>query len=310
VEASLLPSRAIRLLGKQVVLVAVRGSDPRCAGLRKEFSVPYLNSWVVVLNEKGETLDSWIGDRAGEGCNKRSLGKFPANLVKLFKESLQFTNSAEELERKWRSDPTDMGAFEAFASRLRRISAFERLHRLYRAAAANRSLAAKARAEIKIRAFLDRAEDPATRPYSQRGQRQFLRKGEALLIALAKHPSSADLPAALFSYGCAHTFDVPGRSAAAVVRLKRRAQAVGNPPSLKERIRQFSRIRRQWINMHEEFLKTANEGCAKNSVAALLGDPEAAIQLAEDPHFGRNSRYQQWAQDARKKLRSMSHRSR
>jgi hypothetical protein len=48
----------------------------------REFAIPCLNSWVIVLDGHGETLASWIGDAAGAGCNKRSVDKFPRNLVR------------------------------------------------------------------------------------------------------------------------------------------------------------------------------------------------------------------------------------
>ena len=58
-EASLLPSKVLRDLCQQVVVAVVKRDDPACATLRQEFAVPFLNSWVVVLDDKGETLASW-----------------------------------------------------------------------------------------------------------------------------------------------------------------------------------------------------------------------------------------------------------
>jgi hypothetical protein len=110
VEASLLPSKDIAALGERVTLAVVRTNDPPCAELRKEFNVPFLNSWVVVLDIKGETLASWIGDAAGAGCKQSSVGKFPSNMAALIRKSLRRTESLQELERQWRKDPRNLAA--------------------------------------------------------------------------------------------------------------------------------------------------------------------------------------------------------
>ena len=153
-EASLLPSKAFRALCKQAVVALARREDSECAELRTEFAIPWLNSWVVVLDAKSETLASWIGDSAGAGCNDRSADKFPGNLVKLIRQSLERPETVEELGRRWRNHPQDMELFEGLAARLEEMQAFGKLKQFCQDAAADPGLPELQRNEFRIRAFI------------------------------------------------------------------------------------------------------------------------------------------------------------
>ena len=59
-EASLLPSKKMKALCAKVPVVAIGRKDPTSKRFMEEFGVPYVSSWVVVLNNKGEG-HSWSG---------------------------------------------------------------------------------------------------------------------------------------------------------------------------------------------------------------------------------------------------------
>jgi hypothetical protein len=302
VEASLLPSKAIRALAKQVVLTAVRREDPVCAELRKEFAVPMLNSWVVVLDGKGETLASWVGDGAGHGCKKGSVDKFPRNLVKWIRISLERTETVQELERRWRRRPQDTDLFEAFAQRLQEMHAYRKLRQHCQEAMANPTLAQTQRDEFRIRAFTAWASDYNHNLSTPKARKQFVREGEILLLELAGHPQAAGLVYALFSRGYADSFDFPAKSAQAIARLERASRQVADGTAVKERIGELAQVRQEWIESRTEALRKYTDGSPKNYFAALLGDAEAAIELCSQPGYSDFPQYREWLQEAKRKM--------
>lgn len=68
----MLPSERVRALAKQAVLAAVRKADPACEALRKELDARAA-SWVIVLDARGELLDSGAAD--GNGALKKKEDK-------------------------------------------------------------------------------------------------------------------------------------------------------------------------------------------------------------------------------------------
>ena len=118
-----------------------------------------------------------------------------------------------------------------------------------------------------------------------KGRARFAAEGDKLLVELANHPRSADLPHALFGTAYAHSFDVPARSAEAIARLQEIARRLVNCSHLSQRIRQLGRIRKDWIKQMKEFLKRADGSISKQFVAASLGNAQAAIELFSDPGY-------------------------
>jgi hypothetical protein len=301
----LLPSKAIRSLGRRVVLTAVRAEDTRCVKLREEFSVPYLNSWVVVLDRRGETLASWIGDVAGACCTEESAGMFPGQLARLVRKSLRRTASVQELERHWRKSPGNLTAFDALATRLGEMCAFDRLRHLCREAAANPSLSEGERNDLRLQEFLAWSNGDQGGLHTRQGRTQFLREGENLLVELAHHPRAAELPEPLFRCGCAHGFDVPAQSARVIERLEKRAQKLKDPAALQERIGQFATRRREWIEWAQACLDDAEDASLNRYFAAQLGDAQAAIALCAEPGYCDDPEYLHWAREARRKARTV-----
>jgi hypothetical protein len=300
-EASLLPSKAITKLSKEVVLVVVKQDDPACAALRTEFAVPYLNSWVVVLDAKGETLASWIGDAAGGGCDKDKLALFPGKLVELIRRSLDQAESVEELERRWKADLSNADSFERLAERLAEMHRRHRLSQVCIDAAADPSLPEQKRNEYRLRAFIARASDHSERRFTPASKAKFVREGERLLIELAGHPKSTDLVDILFATDYAHGFDVPARSDRAIARLRRAKRRASDPGALEERIRQLSEAREKWIEEMTAFLQKSDSATTKNFLAATLGDAEAAIQLFSQPPYNEVPQYREWLREANEK---------
>src|SRR5262249_51680821 len=166
--------------------------------LRAEFSVPFLNSWVVVLDARGETLASWIGDAAGAGCKQSAAKRFPRSMATLIRQSLQVTESLEELERRWMKDPRNIQKFDNYSCRLPAMHAFARLREVCRQQSMDPRLSAEERNEFRLREFLARSEGRGHELDSGKGRSQFAQEGERLLVELADHLRSADLLSALF----------------------------------------------------------------------------------------------------------------
>lgn len=299
----MLSSEHIIALSERVILAVVRRNDAQGEALRKEFFVPFLNSWVVVLDGKGETLASWIGDAAGAGCTRRSVSKFPAQMAARIRKSLRCKESLQEMERRWRKDPSDLAAFDAYSDRLQAMHAFDRLRQICQEQATDSQLSDQQRNEFRLRAFLARARGHGSELDTRTERARFASEGEKLLIELADHPRAADLPDALFIAVYAHTFDVPSRSAKAVARLEKAADRRKKPVPLRQRIRQLAGIRRDWIKQMKEILQKVEEPSTKQLIAASLGDARAAIELFSRPGYRDVPEYREQLRDAKKKLR-------
>ncbi len=299
----MLPSKEIASLAKQVTLAVVRTQDPICAELRKEFSVPYLNSWVVVLDAKGETCASWIGDAAGASCRESAAAKFPRKMAALIRRSLRVAESLQALERRWTKEPGNMAAFDAYAQRLQQMEAFVKLRQICAAQAENPGLNQAQRNEFRLREFLARASSTGRELQTRKGRARFALEGERLLVDLADHPRSADLPGALFASVYAHGFDVPSRTNDAIARLEKALKRLRDPSALMERIKQLKRISGDWIKGIKRFLQKAKDPTQKQFIAASLGDAQAAIELFSQASFKDVPEYQERLREAKRKLR-------
>lgn len=282
-------------------MTVLRCEDPECAELRKEFAVPFLNSWVVVLDGKGETLASWMGDGAGAGCTEHAADRFPRNLARLIHKSLERTETVEELERRWRSRPHDGARFEALALRLREMFAHGKLRQCCLEAAANPRLTPLQRDDYRIQALNAWASDHSHQERTRKARAAFVREGEQLLVELAGHPRVSELVGALFSRGYAHTFDVPGKCARAIARLAKAARQAADPDSLKKRIQELADMRDKWVAHQTEALQRITEQSFKDYFAAILGDARAAIRLCSRPPYSEHAEYREWLREAKRK---------
>ena len=163
-------------------MAACRQADPVAREIEKEFDIPYYNSWVVVLDAKGETLASYMGDTAGQGCTKESAGEFPAKFSRKIEESLKGTESLQAQERHWRGT-REQAAYDALLKRLQGMGALHRLAATADEAAADASLPGDLRDAARIDGFLARAQVGRTPENSQR----LLEEGERLLVASPGH---------------------------------------------------------------------------------------------------------------------------
>jgi hypothetical protein len=303
VEASLLPSKEIAALANRVTLAAVRTTDPSCAGLRKEFGVPYLNSWVVVLDAKGEVLASWMGDVVGAGCRDSAAAMFPRSMARLIRKSVRVAESLEELERRWQKDIGNLSEFDNYAQRLQQMHRFDELQKICHVQAENPRLTASTRKDFRIREFLARGSACRSSLHTSQGCSRFASMGEKLLVELADHPKAADLLSALFGFVYAHGFDVPARSAAAVARLTKAVPKHPHPSALKERIRQLEKVAEDWIEQMKKYLSKAEDSTQKQFLAASLGDAQAAVELFSQPGYKDVPDYHERVVEAQRKLR-------
>jgi hypothetical protein len=302
VEASLLPSRAIAALSEEVVLVVLRSTRSQCAGLCKEFAVPCSNSWVVVLDAKGETLASWIGDAAGDSCEAAAAQQFAEGMAARIRDSLRYPVSLQELERQWRRDYHNLAQFEKYTARLKEMEAFGKLRRLYLRLAADSRFDEKQRQDFRLRAWFTLAEEPFGLD-TTRQRTRFARQGEQLLVDVAAQPCSTVLVETLFRSVYTHGFDVPARMARARERLKELALRLGKPAALEKHIRQLARLCRDWARQMQERLDQETDPTNAQFVAASLGDAQAAVDLFSQPDYREVPEYQERLRAAEKKLR-------
>ena len=104
----MLPSKEMKALCAKVPVAAIGINDPLSKRLMKEFSVPYVSSWVVVLNNKGEAVASFQGDAASAGCTKETANKFPQLLVKKINDCVAWTKSVVALETRWKTTKAEV----------------------------------------------------------------------------------------------------------------------------------------------------------------------------------------------------------
>src|SRR5262249_61657018 len=120
--------------------------------------------------------------------------------------------------------------------------------------------------------------------------------------ACSDYPRSGDRSGGLFGSAYAHGFDVPARSGEAIARLELLASKLGSPALLKQRIRQLSRIRKDWIKQMQEYVQKVDQRRGKQFIAASLGDARAAIELFSQPGYEDIPEYRERLRDARRKL--------
>jgi hypothetical protein len=310
VEASLLPSKEIHALCKREIVAVIPREAPGCEELRTEFAIPFLNSWVVVLDGKGETLGSFIGDNAGTGCTAESSDRFPTNLAALIEQGLERQESVQELERHWRSNPRDAEAFNCLAERLQEMEASAKIRELCAEAAATRRLPRQLRDDFRLRAFIVRTSDRTEDLSDPDTRAAFVREGEKLLIAHAGHPRASELLPTLFYTGYNRYFDVPAHSARGIARLRRAARKVPKARALRERISELVQMRTQWIESTTEHLRTVKDEPWADYVAASLGDADAAIRYFSKPGYSEYPAYREALEAARRKKKRGRQRAR
>lgn len=298
-EASLLPSKEVRGLAEKVVLAALKAENPACEELRKEFDIPWTNSWVVVLDSKGETLDCWVGDSAGAGCDEKTASQFPAMLVTKIEQSLARTTSLQALQREWDKSPNDTVAMDALLQRLAELSAFRKAIEVCEHRASDPSVSEEIRNLCRWRAFENKfnrdqdSDDP--------DQVKLAAEGEKLLADLAGHPQAEAFAESLFAFAYTRGFDVPAQCAAGLERLEKMARTHKDPGPLRKRIQQLTSILARWTEEIRQIL-AATEPNEQGFHAASLGDAKATIEFFSKPPLSDYPEYQKWVQQAKEKL--------
>lgn len=307
-EASLLPSERIRALAEKAVLIAVKKADPACEALRKEFDARAA-SWVVVLDPRGELLDSWMADGDGALKNKDSAERFPGMLADRVEESLRRKESLQDLERRWEKDAKAEAGFEALASRLEEMSADGRLRGLCEKVAALPDLPADRRSGALLRGFIARSREYGALGTAE-AQAKFVQEGERLIADHAAHPRATGALNALFQAGYAGKFDVPARGATGIAHLETLTQGLKDAGPLRGRIAELRELLKKEIEKLQAARTAArgNEG-SEAWYAGALGDAETTIRVFSKPPFNTSAYYQDWVQEAREKVQRSNEKS-
>ncbi len=300
-EASLLPSERIAELAKKVELVVVRRADPACEPLRKEFDARAA-AWVIVLDPRGELLDSGAADGTGALKNKDSALAFPGVFADKLEAGLRRKESLQDLERRWAKEPKEEAGFEALASRLEELTSDARLRELCTKVADLPGLPAARRSGALLRGFIARSREYGALGTAE-AQANFVQDGERLIVENAAHPRAPQAVQALFQGGYAGRFDVPGRCAAGLARLEAQAQGLADPAPLRERIKELSALREKEIETLQARRVAAKGNEASEAwYAAALGDAETTIRVFSKPPHDKSAYYQGLVQEAREKL--------
>lgn len=297
----MLPSARLTGLAEKAVLVAVRKADPACDALRREFDAR-ATSWVIVLDPRGELLDSRMADGTGALKNKETIDRFPDQFADRVEQGLQRKESLQDLERRWAKDPKEESGFEALAARLEDQSAYARVRDLCEKVAALPDLPADRRAGALLRGYAARPREYGVLGTPE-ADSKFVQDGERLIADHASHPLASRALEALFA-GYSGKFDVPARSAAGIARLEAVARELKDPGPLRGRIEELSRLRGKEI----ETLETSRAAAKGNEAsqawyACALGDAETTIRVYSMPPYDKSAYYRRWVQEAREKLR-------
>ena len=260
----MLPSARLTGLAEKAVLVAVRKADPACDALRREFDAR-ATSWVIVLDPRGELLDSRMADGTGALKDKETIDRFPDQFADRVEQGLQRKESLQDLERRWAKDPKEESGFEALAARLEDQSAYARVRDLCEKVAALPDLPADRRAGALLRGYAARPREYGVLGTPE-ADSKFVQDGERLIADHASHP------------------------------LASRA--------LRGRIEELSRLRGKEIETLETSRAAAKGNEASQAwYACALGDAETTIRVYSMPPYDKSAYYRRWVQEAREKLR-------
>jgi hypothetical protein len=303
VEASLLPSARFRALSEKTVIVAVRKADPACDALRKEFDAR-ATAWFVVLDRRGELLDSGAADESGALKTKEGAAAFPDRFAARVEQGIARTESLQDIERRFEQDPAEEAGFEKLASRLEELKANSRLRTLCEKVAPLSGLSADRRSGVLLRGFIARSREFGSLGTADADTR-FVQDGERLIAGHAAHPKASPAVEALFVSGYARGFDLPGKCAAGIARLEAIAGTLREPAPLRDRIRELSALREREIEKLRGARAAAKPGGFTEAWYALtLGDAEATVDFFSKPPHDKNALYQRWVQEAREKIAS------
>jgi len=298
----LLPTREYKEFSKRQTVVATRTNTADAESLRSEFSLPNFNVWMIVLNEKGETLDLFCPDNDSE-CNETSKFLFAGNVVARLDKALKESLSIQELERRWRAKPEDAAAFEGLAEKLDRIQQRRRLSKICADALKQPSLPIAAKTMIECQAFLAEARDFVYD--GEAGKDALTRRGETLLVKHPDHALATKVQAALTAL-LKEGFDVPARWNASVFRME---QACANPSAAqKTRMLSFKKERDEFLTVLESARKTPEIAANEPALlwySSLLGDAKTTVRLLEKPEFRDNPQYAAILRQAKAKLAAM-----
>ncbi|MBI3828492.1 MAG: hypothetical protein HY291_03190 [Planctomycetes bacterium] len=300
VEATLQPAQEIIALREKAVLAVSRKDDADAAGLRGEFGVVGLYTWIVVLDGKGETLASYMADSTGLPCAEESKAVFPGLVAQRISKALEEKASLQALERAWRANPADAEALDALAKRYLDCSRPRVFADLCEKELAHEKQDAPTRNRLRLYRFLAKTDpfyafgggDPERKPALRA-------EAESLLFEFPTHPKAVNVEAALFeTYASSATFDVPGKIAAVAAKLRARAKDSADPAGVEQRAKALEERAALWKR------EAQTEAAKKDHdifIDVRLGDAKRTLE-----QFGGDERsrayYKELLDEARAKL--------
>jgi len=294
------PTERLAELGRKAVLIGARKGDPASELLRKEFDARF-TSWLIVLDGRGELLESGFADRAGDFKKKETAEKCAGPFLDRVERSLERKMTLQNLERRWKRDPAAESAFTELVERYEEMAAYARLREFCEKVASLPGLPAGRRADAQLRAFVTRPREMDSVVGTPEGKEQYIVEGEGLIAEHASHPRCSDAVQALFMGGYSGRFDVPSRTAAGVARLEAIARGLKEPDPLRNRIAELTRL----CDAEMAKLRGAPKGdpASEGWAAAMLGDAETTVRLLSQPPVANSPFYQALVKEAQEKLR-------
>ncbi|MBI4230858.1 MAG: hypothetical protein HY608_08490 [Planctomycetes bacterium] len=277
-----------------MTVAACRRDHPAADSLRREFDINVLNVWVVVLDGRGEILDSFMGDTAAGGCTEDATAKFPALLAERIDRALLVTETVEDLQRAWEAAPDDRAAFDRYATRLQETGAHRRCAEICREGGGNGAFPSALRAHMRV---LGALSQPL---YTDRTRREAFRtEVEEILVQNPLHPRAGELIPRLLGGG--DDFNVPTRVQACIARLEAAARSEVDPaPILVHAQALAAALARQAERMA---VSRPDERDASRAYRAHWnGDARAVIEILDKPPHDADPRYRGWVAEARAAL--------
>jgi hypothetical protein len=280
-EVNLLPSMEFKGFVEKTRVAAVRSSTPEAKALSTEFRIETINAWFVILDAKGETIDRFCPESDTE-CSRKSAQEFAPNIVARMKKGLAETSSLQELERRWRKQPSDLAARKDLVARLEKMALKREFPRLCKAALSDPSLPAGDKVAYELQVYFWDTKDSVF--FEEKERAAFLNRGEEMLSLHADHALAAELCDTLGSQ-MKDGFDAVGRWAECIERLKKLTTA--NPSdAFKACIERMKRLREYYIEDIRDVQKLyPNDEGAQGYFAAQLGDAKKTVEILSKPQY-------------------------
>ncbi|MFC1587071.1 hypothetical protein ACFL54_02070 [Planctomycetota bacterium] len=286
-ENSLLSNQDFRNFCKKHFIAFIPRRHKEQLALSREFNINVGNSWLIVLDGKGETLCSMIGDSLGPRTDRNDASKFPPSAIKTIEILLKRKDSLQALERKALSDPNDIDTFSKFRQRLGECDNHRKSAEFCNSVLQNPDLE-DAKREFYEFHYIDSSAwniFDEKDPYSRQLHLNIAVKAEQFLVAYPHSENCEKIVSLMFRYIYFGVFDVPGFSAEGIARLKEHAASLQGEDqvALNKHIAEIEKAREVRIKrLRQTYEECKNDKNANKTnigyYAALLGEIEDTVR--------------------------------